>query len=95
LAFDVDEEQMTGLHWGAREGNATICRILLQKYRANCHSKDCYGRTPLHLAVENKHVECIVRIFIEGGHLNALNKDHKTVRMVANNAYIKYLVEKL
>lgn len=49
----------------------------------------------MHLAVENKNIECIIRIFIEGGHLNVLNKDHKTVRQVANDAYIKYLIEKL
>lgn len=27
--------------------------------------------------------------------MNVLNKDHKTVRQVANDAYIKYLIEKL
>lgn len=86
---------MTGLHWAAREGHTSLCRLLIQKYRSNCHAKDCYGRTPLHLAVENKKVECIIRIFIEGGQLNAINKQHKTVRMVANDAYIKYLLEKL
>lgn len=51
LAYDVDDQLMTGLHWAARCGHANICRILIQKYRANCHAKDCYGRTPLHLAV--------------------------------------------
>ena len=56
LAFDVDDQLMTGLHWAAREGHVYICRILLQKYRANVISKDEYGRTPLHLAVENKNI---------------------------------------
>lgn len=51
LAFDIDEQQMTGLHWAAREGHAHICRILTQKFRSNTQAKDCYGRTPLHLAV--------------------------------------------
>jgi|688.fasta_scaffold283023_2 ankyrin repeat protein len=86
---------MTGLHWAARGGHTAIVRLLTQKYKANCHAKDCYGRTPLHLAVENKNVECIIRIFIEGGKLNAVTKDKKTVRMVANDAYIKYLIDKL
>ena len=64
LAFDIDEQHMTGLHWAAKEGHAHICRLLTQKFRANTQSKDIYGRTPLHLAVENKNIECIIRIFI-------------------------------
>lgn len=86
---------MTGLHWAAKEGHAHVCRILTQKFRANVQSKDCYGRTPLHLAVENKNTECIIRIFIEGGHLNSLNNNKKSVRNVAPDAYTKYLLEKL
>ena len=95
LAFDVDEQQMTGLHWAAREGHPYTCKILLQKYRANVGARDIYGRTPLHLAVMNKNSECIIRIFIEGGQLGAMNKDKKSVRMVAPDSYTKYLLEKL
>lgn len=86
---------MTGLHWAAREGHAFICKLLLQKFRANVSAKDCYGRTPLHLAVMNKNFECIIRIFIEGGTLGAMNKEKKSVRMVAPDSYTKYLLEKL
>ena len=46
---------MTALHWAAREGHPYICKILLQKFRANVGAKDIYGRTPLHLAVMNKN----------------------------------------
>ena len=56
LAFDIDEQHMTGLHWAAREGHPQICRLLTQKFRANVQSRDIYGRTPLHLAVENKNI---------------------------------------
>lgn len=86
---------MTGLHWAAREGHPYVCKILLQKYRANVLAKDCYGRTPLHLAVMNRNYECIIRIFIEGGTLGIMNKDKKSVRMVAPDPYTKYLLEKL
>ena len=86
---------MTGLHWAAREGHAQICRVLTQKFRANVQSRDIYGRTPLHLAVENKNIECILRIFIEGGQLSALNNNKKSVRNVAPDAYTRYLLEKL
>ena len=29
LAYDVDDQRMTGLHWAAREGHVTIVKILL------------------------------------------------------------------
>ncbi len=83
---------MTGLHWAAREGHPFICRLLTQKYRANPMSKDCYGRTPLHLAVENKNIECIIRIFIEGGQLNSINAKGQSVRSVAGDSYTRYLL---
>jgi len=64
---------MTPLHWAARSGHAEIVNILTKKYRANTLAKDEYGRTPLHLAVSKKNIECAIRIFIEGGKLTSLN----------------------
>ena len=95
LAFDVDDFKMTALHWTAREGHAYLTKILLQKFRANAGSKDIYGRTPLHLAVAKKHIPCIVRIFIEGGQLNATDNEKRNVRGVAPDSYTRYLLEKL
>ena len=54
-----------------------------------------YGRTPLHLAVAKKQVSCIVRIFVEGGQLNVLDHEKRTVKAVAPDIYTKYLLEKL
>ncbi len=51
-----------------------------------------YGRTPLHLAVAKKQIPCIIRIFIEGGQLNSLDSEKRTVRSVAPDAYTKYLL---
>ena len=49
----------------------------------------------MHLAAMNKKPECIIRIFIEGGQLNSMNNEKKSVRMVAEDSYTKYLLEKL
>jgi hypothetical protein len=58
-------------------------------------AKDSYGRTPLHLAVAKKNIECIIRIFIEGGKLAALDNERRSVRSVAPDVYTKFLLEKL
>ena len=50
-----------------------MTKLLLQKYRANAMAKDMYGRTPLHLAVAKKNIACIIRIFVEGGQLSAMD----------------------
>lgn len=47
---------MTGLHWAARGGHVSICRLLARDFKSSCNAQDKYGRTPLHLAVENKHI---------------------------------------
>jgi len=54
-----------------------------------------YGRTPLHMAVAKKQIPCIIRIFVEGGQLNVVDNENRTVRSVAPDAYTKYLLEKL
>lgn len=51
-----------------------------------------YGRTPLHLAVAKKQIPCIIRIFIEGGHLNVVDNEKRPVRAVAPDSYTKYLL---
>jgi len=86
---------MTALHWAARSGYAEIVNKLTTKYRANTIAKDIYGRTPLHLAVTNKHAECVIRIFIEGGKLISINNAKQSVKSVAPDVYTKFLLEKL
>jgi len=83
---------MTALHWTAREGHAYLTKSLLQRFRANTGAKDIYGRTPLHLAVAKKQIPCVIRIFVEGGQLNSVDGEKRTVRQVAPDAYTKYLL---
>ncbi len=47
------------------------------------------------MAVSKKHIECVIRIFIEGGKLTSLNNAKESVRDVAPDVYTKFLLEKL
>lgn len=95
MAFDVDDMKMTALHWSARAGFAEFVNLLTTKYRANTLAKDIYGRTPLHLAVAKKNIECIIRIFVDGGKFTSLNNAKQSVKSVAPDIYTKFLIEKL
>ena len=47
---------------------------LITKYKCDTNCKDDYGRTPLHCAAHNNHLE-VVRYFINEQHYDPLNKD--------------------
>lgn len=83
---------MTALHWTAKCGHSLLLNILTTKYRAHTLAKDIYGRTPLHLAVAKKNIECIIRLFVEGGKLSSINNQHQSVRSVAPDVYTKFLL---
>ena len=84
--------KMTALHWAARSGFSELVNQLTTKFQSNALAKDRYGRTPLHLAVSKKHIECVIRIFIEGGKLASLNNAKESVRDVAPDVYTKFLL---
>jgi len=46
----------------------------------------------LHLAVAKKQKSCIIRLFIEGGYLNILDNEKRTVKAVAPDSNTKYLL---
>lgn len=95
LVYDHDEQNLTPLHWAAREGFQNIVRLLIQDYHSNFDARDCYGRTPLHLAVIHERVECIYRLVIEGAKTNVMDYQKKFIKEIAPNTYIKYVLEKL
>jgi ankyrin repeat protein len=95
LAYDHDEQNLTALHWAAKEGFQNIVRMLIQDFHSNFDARDCYGRTPLHVAVTHQRVECIYRLVIEGAKTNIMDYQRKFIKEVAPNVYIKYILEKL
>ena len=62
------------LHLAAHLGWMDIIIDLITKYKCDTNCKDDYGRTPLHYAVCNNHLE-VVRYFINEQHCNPMNKD--------------------
>lgn len=61
----VSTTNKTGLHVCAEQGNIHAVHHLLS-YGADIDAIDEYGRTPLHYAVTNKHID-IVRLLVERG----------------------------
>jgi len=64
--FSVSVPDVTGrtpLHWAASMGLLNIVEILLQ-HHANRNLRDQDGFTPLHEAVDNNHIEVVLRLLL-------------------------------
>jgi len=81
----TDEEQRTGLHYGAMSGNLRIIAILI-KAGARLDPKEKLGNTPLHLAVERDQVEAAKLLLDAGAAVDAENKNGMTPLMMAAGA---------
>ncbi len=46
------------LRWAAKNGNAELAQIAINK-GVNVHTKDRWGRVPLHLCAANGHIEVV------------------------------------
>jgi ankyrin repeat protein len=71
INLDVkDKNHRTALHWAAASGKADMVRLLASDDRGRLRTRldvtNNRGRTPLHLATNNHHVE-IVKILLDGG----------------------------
>ncbi|KAG0721622.1 Ankyrin-1 [Chionoecetes opilio] len=53
--------KQTALHYAAKEGKLEYVELFLE-YKANCNAQDSSGNTPLHLAIENGHLDCSKKI---------------------------------
>lgn len=50
-----DQSNQVPLHIAARQGFESIVKCLILKFPRAVGHQDCLGKTPLHLAIENKH----------------------------------------
>ena len=63
------------LHLAAQQGWMNIAIDLIKKYKCDINRKDSNGRTPLHYAVINNHLE-MVRYFISEQHCDPMTRDN-------------------
>jgi uncharacterized protein len=80
----TDEEQRTGLHYAAMNGNLRIIAILL-KAGAKLDPKEKLGNTPLHLAAERDQAEAAQLLLDAGAAVDSENKNGVTPLMMAAN----------
>ena len=64
------------LHLAATHGWMDIVIDLITKYKCDTNCKDSHGRTPLHNAVRNNHLE-VVRYLINEQHCDPMTRDNK------------------
>lgn len=70
-----DSVQRTALHHAADYGNLTICQEILKYVNQDLslNATDGYGKTPLHLAVENRRPDIVAALIKAGANVNAVN----------------------
>ncbi|ETV94300.1 hypothetical protein, variant [Aphanomyces invadans] len=76
----------TALHWAAISGSAA-CVLRLLAHKANPEAKDRDGRTPLHWAARNNHLEVVQVLLMQGqANPNTLDYDGSPVLYFAAGA---------
>lgn len=78
----TDDQERTGLHCAAINGNVQIIAILIQA-KAKLNVKDPLGNTPLHLAAARDQVEAAELLLAAGAQVDPQNKDGMTPLMIA------------
>ncbi len=78
----VDDDQRTGLHYAAMNGNLQILAILI-KAKAKLNVEDKLGDTPLHLAADRGQTEAAKLLLDVGAEVDPQNKDGLTPLMIA------------
>ena len=73
--YNLNGELVSLLHLAADHGWMDIVIDLITKYKCDANCEDSYGRTPLHYAARNSHVE-VVRYFINEQHCDPMTRDN-------------------
>lgn len=83
LAFQIDKDGMTPLHWAADRGELEVAKVLVQMASkkpkdaaaAYLNARDSTGETPLHYAVNTDNVELARLLMGAGADPNIENED--------------------
>jgi ankyrin repeat protein len=84
-----DENGMTALHLACEWGNLKVFKFLINDMKANLHSVDKEGRTPLHVYCETCEPELLIpKLLIrEGANVLAKDKSGKNTLQVAKSLW--------
>ncbi|XP_037927864.1 ankyrin repeat domain-containing protein 39 [Teleopsis dalmanni] len=95
--MDRDNCDYTALHYAARNGNAEICKILVNDGKADVNAVTKGGVTPLHRAAMMGHLDIVKFLITSKANIMLQDEDGQTVlhRAAARGHLdvIKYLVE--
>uniref|UniRef100_A0A673M1L9 Histone-lysine N-methyltransferase EHMT1-like n=1 Tax=Sinocyclocheilus rhinocerous TaxID=307959 RepID=A0A673M1L9_9TELE len=72
-----DKEENVCLHWAAFSGCDEIAQLLLDK-RSDLHAVNIHGDSPLHIAVRQNQLDCVMLFLSRGADVNLKNKDGET-----------------
>uniref|UniRef100_A0A671S7H1 Histone-lysine N-methyltransferase EHMT1-like n=1 Tax=Sinocyclocheilus anshuiensis TaxID=1608454 RepID=A0A671S7H1_9TELE len=72
-----DKEENVCLHWAAFSGCDKIAQLLLDK-RSDLHAVNIHGDSPLHIAVRQNQLDCVMLFLSRGADVNLNNKDGET-----------------
>ena len=61
------------------KGNAKFLEVMHGRCRLDLAYQDRYGRTPMHHAAENGHVDVMKYLIEKGAKLNGIDKNHRTM----------------
>ena len=94
--FEQDKIRLPMLHLAAHLGWMDVIISLKTRYKCDTNCKDSHGRTPLHYAVINNHLE-VVRYFINEQHCDPMTRDNDddTLLHIACNYSHTHMVQYL
>uniref|UniRef100_A0A673IIZ6 Voltage-dependent N-type calcium channel subunit alpha-1B-like n=1 Tax=Sinocyclocheilus rhinocerous TaxID=307959 RepID=A0A673IIZ6_9TELE len=72
-----DKEENVCLHWAAFSGCDKIAQLLLDK-RSDLHAVNIHGDSPLHIAVRQNQLDCVMLFLSRGTDVHLKNKDGET-----------------
>ncbi|TGO30374.1 hypothetical protein BPAE_0006g01150 [Botrytis paeoniae] len=93
----TDDMKWTALAWAASQGHVDIVTELLQdkEIKANIDARDCFGYTPLMLAITNDHLNVVVELLGHKADPNIESRNGATALTLAVRLKSESIVQKL